>query len=264
MSSCPYFSAPCQVGVPGARTRHRRPPGSARSLRHLRLDVHRLLPIDPVAIADEHGDGCAGRPPVTDACDDFGAVTLDRHAAAASVAALPPAELRVQRIDVELKSRGHAVQGHDERLAMRLARSEKSEHSDKLYNEETATFCGSTARSRRNSREQGRCSAVVMTRLLHDRYVVFDGARGCDLVSGHEVMLDALPADDPALEAGSAELGISEVLDHGRDGEPRWLVLFARNGTQASAIGTTSRRHGPPPWLRGDRGRPVSQDCATC
>ncbi len=248
MSSCPYFIAPARSACPGRG----------------RVTADRLVPLAPSGISDStyivccqltqsrlrmsSGDRCAGRPAVADAGEDFRPVALDRHAAAASIPALPSAKLCVQRIDVELKTRGHAVQGDDERLAMRLARSEKSEHSEKLYNEETATFCGSAARSPRNSREQDRCSAVVMTRLLHDRYVVFDGTRGCDLVSGHEVMLDALPADDPALEVGSWELGISEVLDHGRDGEPRWLAVFARNGTQASAIGrraaATARRHG--------------------
>ena len=75
-----------------------------------------------------------------------------------------------------------------------------------------------------------------MTRLLHDRYVMFDGARGCDLVSGHEVALDALPPEDSPLGGESCELGLSEVLAHGRDGEPRWLVIDARNGIQAAAI----------------------------
>jgi DNA-binding NtrC family response regulator len=75
-----------------------------------------------------------------------------------------------------------------------------------------------------------------MTRLLHDRYVMFDEARGCDLVSGREITLDALPPEDSPLEGESCELGLSEVLAHGRDGEPRWLVIDARNGIQATAI----------------------------
>ena len=86
-----------------------------------------------------------------------------------------------------------------------------------------------------------------MTRLLHDRYVMFDDARGCDLVSGHEVALDALPDDSP-FDGESCELGLSEVLAHGRDGAPRWLVVDARNGTQAAAIarraGRIARRSG--------------------
>jgi DNA-binding NtrC family response regulator len=78
--------------------------------------------------------------------------------------------------------------------------------------------------------------------------MVFDGARGCDLVSGDAVALDALPAEDSPPEPGACELGLSEVLAHGRDGEPRWLVVDARNGIQAAAIGrraaATARRAG--------------------
>ena len=88
-----------------------------------------------------------------------------------------------------------------------------------------------------------------MTRLLHDRYVVFDATRGCDLVTGDEVALASIEDDrlisscqsESSVNAhargiGQSVPGISEVLGHGRDGEPRWIVVDARNAGQAGAI----------------------------
>jgi DNA-binding NtrC family response regulator len=87
-----------------------------------------------------------------------------------------------------------------------------------------------------------------MTRLLHDRYLPLDDARACDLVTGEEVALNGLPipnsqsdarANSQALEVGarnSWELGVDEVLSHGRDGEPRWIVADVRNAAQAGAL----------------------------
>ena len=103
-----------------------------------------------------------------------------------------------------------------------------------------------------------------MTRLLRDRYVMFDEARGCDLVTGEEVLLDSLDdgrstpeSQPPTPNSGwnskrvaveSWELAISEMLQHGRDGHPRWIVVDARNGLQAAAVGRQvaeeGRRHG--------------------
>src|SRR6185503_2314199 len=100
-----------------------------RALRHVPLDVYRLLPVDPVAVANQQGDRRAGRPPVADTREDLCAVAFDGHSSSAAVAALPPAELLVERIDVELESRRHAVDGNDERLAVRFAGGEKPEHS---------------------------------------------------------------------------------------------------------------------------------------
>src|SRR5688572_21417355 len=83
---------------------------------------------------------------------------------------------------------------------------------------------------------------VAMARLLHDRYVLFDGTRGCDLVTGREVTTHAL-ADTRSIPNSQLNRGataqstaIAEVLAHGRDGEPRWIVVDARNAGQASAI----------------------------
>ena len=123
-----------------ARTRPRDfgAPGSGCGLRHLALDVHRLLPVHPVAIANEHRDWRAGRSAVADAGEDLGAVALDGHAPPTAVAALPASELRVQRIDIDVESGGHAVKRDDERLAVRFARAEKSQHSHGIVYEEIA------------------------------------------------------------------------------------------------------------------------------
>ena len=75
---------------------------------------------------------------MADAGEDFGAVAFDLHAAAAAVAALAAAQLRVERVDVELQARGHAVDGDDERLPVRLAGGEKSQHPTIDY---TRTVC---------------------------------------------------------------------------------------------------------------------------
>ena len=48
--------------------------------------------------------------------------------APAAVPALSPPELFVERVDIELKVRGHAVHGDDERLAVRFAGREESQH----------------------------------------------------------------------------------------------------------------------------------------
>lgn len=71
-----------------------------------------------------------------------------------------------------------------------------------------------------------------MPRLLNDRYVAYDGIHGCDLATGEEVRLDALPDLPP--EAGVPAL--IEILDEGRDGDPRWFVADVRSATQAAAI----------------------------
>jgi DNA-binding NtrC family response regulator len=71
-----------------------------------------------------------------------------------------------------------------------------------------------------------------MPRLLHDRYVAYDDIRGCDLATGEEVRLDALPKES------SEEIlpALAELLDDGRDANPRWVALDVRNGAQAAAV----------------------------
>jgi len=69
-----------------------------------------------------------------------------------------------------------------------------------------------------------------MTRLLHDRYYAYADAHAWDLATGASVRVQELeggrPADaSPAVLAQPAPASLTEVLDHGREGQPRWLRL---------------------------------------
>jgi hypothetical protein len=72
--------------------------------------------------------GAPRGPSVPDAGQDLRAVAFNLHPAAAAIAALPAPELRVECRDVEVESRRHAIDGHDQGLAVRLAGGEKSQH----------------------------------------------------------------------------------------------------------------------------------------
>ena len=65
--------------------------------------------------------------------------------------------------------------------------------------------------------------AEGMNRLLHDRYYAYASNHAWDLATGESVTLDeiatALPNTTPMLDL------FAEALDHGRDGEPRWIVV---------------------------------------
>lgn len=83
-----------------------------------------------------------------------------------------------------------------------------------------------------------------MARLLHDRFFAYDIARGCDLATGDEVRLDELPdADAGAPAAHGALAPLVEVFGHGRDGDPRWVVADATNGSQAGALARAAALH---------------------
>ena len=103
--------------------------GAGRAFRLLRLDVHRLLPVHPVAVANQQGDRRARGDAMADARKDLGAIALDLHPPAPAVAALTTTKLQVEGIDIELQARGHTVNGDDQRLPVRLASGEKSQHS---------------------------------------------------------------------------------------------------------------------------------------
>ena len=80
-----------------------------------------------------------------------------------------------------------------------------------------------------------------MPRLLHDRYFAYDETRACDLVTGHDIRLDDLPAESGGSYADRAGhtptlSSLVDVLDGVRDGVPRWIVADARSQSQATAI----------------------------
>ena len=66
------------------------------------------------------------------------AIGFDRHAAAAAVAALAAAQLRGDGVEVDGESGRHAFENRDERLAVRLAGSEKSQHRRVILSEKFA------------------------------------------------------------------------------------------------------------------------------
>ena len=97
-----------------------------------------------------------------------------------------------------------------------------------------------------------------MPKLIQDRYYAYDEIHGCDLTTGDEVRLDELPAEPADEESGPLDgslalAPLAEVLNDGRDGEPRWVVADARNGVQAGAMirmaASDARRRGFVPLL---------------
>jgi len=66
-----------------------------------------------------------------------------------------------------------------------------------------------------------------MTRLLHDRYYAYADAHAWDLATGAAVRVSELatPGRADASLAQPPPSMLIEVLDHGREGEPRWLML---------------------------------------
>jgi hypothetical protein len=78
-----------------------------------------------------------------------------------------------------------------------------------------------------------------MVQLLHDRYIAYDDERCWDLSTGEmrrvgDVTEEACSHGRAAEPAALAPL--MEVLDHGCDGDPRWIVSDARNAAQAGAM----------------------------
>ena len=72
-----------------------------------------------------------------------------------------------------------------------------------------------------------------MSRLLHDRYWAYASSHAWDLTTGERVRVDAIAADDAEPPAPASLL---EVLDHGREGEPRWVVADNANGPRSPAL----------------------------
>ena len=117
---------------------------------------------------------------------------------------------------------------------MRLARSEKSQHPQpSFYTKKMHYFGQHTAFSGVNSTDRNVAYHLGMTRLLHDRYLPCDGQRAWDLATGDLISLDDAAQPAAAMPASSAVL--IEVLDHGRDGGPRWVVT-AEGGAPMSAL----------------------------
>ena len=113
---------------------------TARRVGRLRsLDVHRFLPVLPVSVRNQQRDGAARRFAVPYAAQGFGAIGFNRHPPAAPTSALPPAQLRGHRVEVDRQTGGHAFEDRDERLAVRLTSRQKSQHERLIVAEKIAT-----------------------------------------------------------------------------------------------------------------------------
>jgi DNA-binding NtrC family response regulator len=185
-----------EVCMAGTRARHGRLASAGRIRGHAWLGEHRLLPVHPILVADQQRDRRPGCRTLPHPREDLGVVAFNRHPAAAPIAALPTPELRVDRAEVELEAGGHAVERRDEGLPVRLTSGEKPQHRTRLYTEESAHFGGRRTRLRRFGAGRALAAPGGMT--------PFD------------TMLD--------------------LLDHGCDGEPRWIVLDAANAHEASSL----------------------------
>ena len=84
-----------------------------------------------------------------------------------------------------------------------------------------------------------------MAQLLRDRYYEYAPDRGWDLLTGQTVRF---PAEDPEPRGGGRTvLPLVELLDHGSDGSPRWIVVQPTHHawvTQAQAFAAEARRRG--------------------
>jgi len=76
--------------------------------------------------------------------------------------------------------------------------------------------------------------AAGMSRLLHDRYYAYAAEHAWDLATGESVAIETIAAipsgAPPVVEA------LAEVLDHGRDGEPRWVFVETPAGRSSVAM----------------------------
>ncbi len=78
-----------------------------------------------------------------------------------------------------------------------------------------------------------------MVHLLHDRYYAYDANHCCDLASGDTLRIGDIPEDAVQPRRGMDPPGLAplmEVLDHGRDGDPRWVVSDTKSAAQAAAM----------------------------
>src|SRR4029079_17601276 len=190
--------------------------------RHLSFDVHRLLPVHPVAIANQQRDRRAGRHAMPNTREHLGAVAFDLHPSSTAVTALEARELRVQRVDIDFEAGGQAIERHDQRLAVRLAGSQKPQHLRSILYEGSAYFRMDGASCRRIRVVRPLASQLGMGGLLRDRYFEYAPDKAWDLVTGEAVRTDAHDESDARRPAPRS---LVEVFEHGVDGSPRWIVL---------------------------------------
>ena len=128
-----------EIGVTRTRPHHRRAIGAGRAGRRLRLDVHRVLPVLPILVANEQRDRRAGGLAAAHARQELRAIGFDRHAPAAAVAALAAAQLERDGIEIDRQSGGQPFEDRDETLSVRFTGRQKTQHPSSILYEEIAT-----------------------------------------------------------------------------------------------------------------------------
>ena len=128
---------------------------------------------------------------MADARKNLGAVAFDGHPPATAVATLAAPELRVERVDIDVETGGHAIERDHERLSVGFAGAEKSQHSKEIVYEEIA----------------------------------HSGARRAILPRFSLVVPLALWTSMVRLDIDANATPLLEAMDHGRDGYPRWIVV---------------------------------------
>ncbi len=92
-----------------------------------RLGIHRLAPLGPLGVVDEHGDGAAERATVADSTDDLDAVDLEVHAGRATVAVATARELDVEHGGGDGQAGREPLHGRDERRTVGLPGGQQSQ-----------------------------------------------------------------------------------------------------------------------------------------
>jgi hypothetical protein len=95
-------------------------------------------------------------------------IALDRHAPPASVPELTSRQVSGEIFGGERKTGGDAVDDRDERLPVRFAGGQKTQHSRFILSEKIAAL--GRVRARRNARDRSRAAAIV----LHSRFAPHD------------------------------------------------------------------------------------------
>ena len=103
-----------QIGMARTGPHHRCAVGARRAGRRLRLDVHRVLPVLPILVANEQRDRGSGGLAATHARQELRAIGFDRHAAAAAIAALAAAQFQRDGVEIDRQTRRQPFKDRDE------------------------------------------------------------------------------------------------------------------------------------------------------
>jgi len=125
--------------VPGSGPGHGWTIGSASIRGQIGFNSHRALPVVPVLVGDQKRNRPARREAAANASQGFRAIGLDCHPATSAVAALAAAQLGGDGREIDGKAGRDALENRDERLTVRLAGSEKSQHGRFILSEIIAT-----------------------------------------------------------------------------------------------------------------------------